>query len=140
MNNQITPRHPLRILCVDDNLELVELVSDMLRFYGYHVECVYDGDSALQLVAAAPEKYDVLVTDLQMPGLDGHDLIVHARERGFRGKVVVYSAALTLRERQRFGDLAVEAIVDKPANHRQLIGIIARLQTELWETASADAA
>lgn len=140
METRITPRHALRILCVDDNSELVELVSDMLRFYGYHVECVYDGDLALQVIAAAPNKFDVLVTDLQMPGLDGHDLLVQARATGFRGKVVVYSGALTLRERQRFGELAVEAIVDKPANHRQLIGVIARLQTELWETASADAA
>ena len=140
MNTQITPRHALRILCVDDNVELVELVSDMLRFYGYHVECVYDGDSALQLVEAGPENFDVIVTDLQMPGLDGRDLIVAARAAGFRGRVVVYSGALTLKERQRFGELAVEAIVDKPANHRELIGVIARLQTELWERASADAA
>jgi len=33
-----------------------------------------------------------------------------------------------------------EAIIDKPANHRQLIGVVARVQTELWEQANADAA
>ena len=140
MNSDITPRHALRILCVDDNSELVELISDMLRFYGYHVECVYNGDAGLQVMAEAPDNFDVLVTDLEMPGLDGHDLIAQARARGFRGKVVVYSGALTLSERQRFGELGVEGIIDKPANHRELIGVIARLQTELWETASAHAA
>ena len=140
MDSQITHRHSLRILCADDNAELVELLSDMLRFYGYGVECAYDGEQALQAITAAPDKFDLLITDMQMPRLDGHELVVQARAAGFHGKVVVFAGALTLEERQRFGDLAVEAIVDKPADHRQLISVVARLQTELWERANADAA
>ena len=133
-------RQPLHILCADDNQELVELVSDMLRFYGYGVECAYDGVQALELIAANPDKFDLLITDFEMPRVDGHDLVVKARAAGFRGKVIVFSGALSLHDRQRFGDLAVEAIVDKPAEHRQLISVVARLQTELWERANADAA
>ena len=140
MKRRINYRHSLRVLCADDNAELAELVSDMLRFYGYRVECVYDGDQALKAIAAAPDEFDLLITDMQMPGLNGHDLVAKARDAGFRGKVVVYAAALSLEERQRFGELAVEAIVDKPANHRQLISVVARLQTELWEHVNADAA
>lgn len=133
-------RHSLRILCVDDNTELVELVGDMLRFYGYRVECVYDSEQALKVVETGPDKFDLLITDMQMPGIDGAELIVKAREAGFHGKVIVFSAALSLESRQRFGDLGVEAIVDKPADHRQLISVVARLQTELWERANAHAA
>ena len=121
-------------------MELVELMGDMLRFYGYRVECVYDGTQALSLISDGPEKFDLLVTDMQMPGLDGAELIVKAREAGFQGKVIVFSGALSLESRQRFGELGVEAIVDKPADHRQLISVVARLQTELWERANADAA
>ena len=140
MTAEITQRHPLRILCADDNRELVELVSDMLRFYGYGVECVYDGDEALALIKKDPHKFDLLITDMDMPRLNGYRLVVKARAAGFHGKVVVFSGALSLEERQRFGELAVEAIVDKPAEHRQLISVVARLQTELWERANADAA
>ena len=141
MEPQIAHRHSLRILCADDNTELVELVGDMLRFYGYRVECVYDGDAgAARRSKKDQTKFDLLITDMQMPGLDGAELMVKAREAGFRGKVVVFSGALSLESRQRFGDLAVEAIVDKPADHRQLISVVARLQTELWERANADAA
>jgi CheY-like chemotaxis protein len=140
MEPESTHRHSLRILCADDNVELVELVSDMLRFYGYRVECVYDGAQALAAIATDPGKFDLLITDMQMPALDGHDLVVQARRAGFHGKVVVFAGALSLEERQRFGQLEVEAIVDKPANHRQLISVVARLQTELWELASATAA
>ena len=140
MDSQIAHRHSLRILCADDNTELVELVGDMLRFYGYRVECVYDGTQALKLIEDGPTKFDLLITDMQMPGLDGAGLVVQARAAGFRGKVVVFAGALSLEERQRFGDLAVEAIVDKPADHWQLISVVARLQTELWERANAHAA
>lgn len=131
---------PLHILCADDNVELVELVAEGLQFYGYRVEWVFDGEEALRVIAAEPEKFDLLITDMQMPRLDGHGLVVGARAAGFRGKVIVFAGALSGQDRDRFGALSVEAIIDKPANHRQLIGVVARLQTELWEQSNADAA
>jgi CheY-like chemotaxis protein len=140
MNIESIHRHSLRILCADDNCELVELLADMLRFYGFRVEAVYDGEQALAEIAEDPAKFDLLITDMQMPGVDGQELIVNARAKGFVGKVIVFAGALSLEERQRLGDLAVEAIVDKPAEHRQLISVVARLQTELWERANAHAA
>lgn len=133
-------RQPLRVLCADDNVELVELIAESLQFYGYRVEWVFDGADALEMIRPNPDKFDVLITDMQMPRLDGHDLIVQARQSGFRGKVIVFAGALTPADRDRLGALSVEAILDKPANHRQLIGVVARLQTELWEQANADAA
>ncbi len=133
-------RHSLRILCADDNAELVELLADMLRFYGYRVQFVFDGGQAIETIAKERDKFDVLITDMQMPVLDGYDLVVAARESGFRGKVIVFAGALSLEERQRFGLLSVEAIIDKPAEHRQLISVVARLQTEMWERANAHAA
>ncbi len=140
MMTQRPHRQPLRILCADDNAELVELVAESLQFYGYRVEWVLDGDQALKIIAAQPDKFDLLITDMQMPHLDGHGLIVNARSAGFHGRVIVFAGALTPQDRDRLGALSVEAIIDKPANHRQLIGVVARLQTELWERANADAA
>ena len=140
MTSQDQHRHPLRILCADDNTELVELIAESLQYYGYRVEWAFDGEEALKLFAADPAKFDLLVTDMQMPRLDGHDLIVQARAAGFHGKVIVFAGALSPQDRERLGRLTVEAIIDKPANHRQLIGVVARLQTELWEQSNADAA
>ncbi len=133
-------RQPLSILCADDNIELVGLIAENLQFYGYRVEWVSDGEEALSVIAADPVKFDLLITDMEMPRLDGHDLVVKARAAGFRGKVIVFAGALSSQDRDRFGALSVEALLDKPANHRQLIGIVARLQTELWEQSNADAA
>jgi CheY-like chemotaxis protein len=133
-------RQPLRILCADDNQELVELVAESLQFYGYRVEWAFDGEEALKAIAADSDKFDLLITDMEMPRLDGYELVVRARAAGFRGKVIIFAGALSAHDRDRFGTLSVEAIIDKPANHRQLIGVVARLQTELWEQSNADAA
>ncbi len=133
-------RQPLNILCADDNIELVGLIAENLQFYGYRVEWVSDGEEALSVIEVNPAKFDLLITDMEMPRLDGHDLVVKARAVGFRGKVIVFAGALSSQDRDRFGALSVEALLDKPANHRQLIGIVARLQTELWEQSNADAA
>jgi CheY-like chemotaxis protein len=97
-------------------------------------------DDARHGIAAETDKFDLLITDMDMPLLDGFGLIAKARELGFRGKVIVFAGALSSNDRERFSALGVEAIIDKPANHRQLIGVVARLQTELWEQANADAA
>jgi CheY-like chemotaxis protein len=140
MKNAKRHRQPLRIICADDNAELVELVAESLQFYGYRVDWALNGEEALNAIAVEPDRFDLLITDMEMPRLDGHGLVVKAREAGFRGKVIVFAGALSPQDRERFGDLAVEAIIDKPANHRQLIGVVARLQTELWEQANADAA
>jgi len=140
MKTQKRHRQPLHIICADDNQELVELVAESLQFYGYRVEWAFDGEEALKTIAAEPEKFDLLITDMEMPRLDGYGLVVQAQAVGFCGKVIVFAGALSADDRDRFGALSVEAIIDKPANHRQLIGVVARLQTELWEQANADAA
>jgi len=140
MKIQKRHRQPLRIMCADDNRELVELIAESLQFYGYRVEWAYDGKEALSTIAVEPEKFDLLITDMDMPHLDGYELVVQAQALGFRGKVIVFAGALSAQDRERFGALSVEAIIDKPANHRQLIGVVARLQTELWEQSNADAA
>jgi CheY-like chemotaxis protein len=140
MKSQKPHRQPLHILCADDNAELVELIAESLQFYGYQVDWVLNGEDALKTIAADPDEFDLLITDMEMPLLDGYGLVVKAREAEFRGKVIVFAGALSSQDRERFGALSVEAIIDKPANHRQLIGVVARLQTELWEQANADAA
>ena len=140
MKSEKRHRQSLRIICADDNAELVELVAESLQYYGYRVEWALNGEVAYRAIAAEPDKFDLLITDMEMPLLDGAGLIARAREAGFRGRAIVFAGALSPQDRERLAKLAVEAIIDKPANHRQLIGVVARLQTELWARANADAA
>jgi signal transduction histidine kinase/ActR/RegA family two-component response regulator len=64
-----SPQKPMRLLVVDDERTLVELMCEFLRSYGHHVEEACDGRRALEIARA--KDFDVILTDLKMPGLDG---------------------------------------------------------------------
>lgn len=57
------------ILVVDDEPQIAEMISASLQLHGYAVSVVYDGNQAVKKIAS--EKFDLVITDIQMPGMDG---------------------------------------------------------------------
>ncbi|GMU66713.1 MAG: hypothetical protein AMXMBFR36_29870 [Acidobacteriota bacterium] len=80
-----------RLLLVDDSRVTREMERRILEDAGFHVEVAADGDEALRRLAAEP--FDALVTDVEMPGLDGYALTEELRrsERFARLPIVVVS-------------------------------------------------
>ncbi len=72
MNNQIS------ILVVDDEPKLCHLIEELLKLEGYRVDISISNMEALQMIKE--NKYQMLITDLKMPGIDGLELIQKARE------------------------------------------------------------
>jgi len=66
------PAGPLRILVVEDNVDSQYLVCEMLRAFGHHADGVGHPDDALSHLAAS--RYDVLFTDVSLPGMSGVEL------------------------------------------------------------------
>ena len=79
-----------RILVVDDDRTRCDLVEALLGDEGYEVRCARDGLAALAEVEREPP--DLVVTDVQMPRLDGLGLLAALAERGLAVPVVVMSA------------------------------------------------
>lgn len=67
-----------KILVVDDDPSVRQLVTDVLEIEGYQVEAVEDGAKAL--LAVAGDRPDCVVLDVMMPGLDGHAVLARLRE------------------------------------------------------------
>ncbi|WP_332747176.1 hybrid sensor histidine kinase/response regulator [Hydrogenophaga sp.] len=67
-----TPVRPLRILVADDNVDLADNFSEILRAVGHDVETVYDGEAAVR--AAQEHVPDIALLDIGMPGLNGYDV------------------------------------------------------------------
>ena len=63
---------PLRILVIDDDPVMRELLAALLGFAGHDIQTVASGDAALPRLAT--ESFDLVLTDLHMPGLQGHHL------------------------------------------------------------------
>jgi len=64
------------ILVVEDRPELRELIDDVLSREGYTVVTAHDGQDALRIIQERPEAFHIVLTDIVMPGMNGHDLAV----------------------------------------------------------------
>jgi DNA-binding NtrC family response regulator len=80
-----------RLLLVDDETALVNLLKKYLERCGLQVESCTDPRAALQLVEADPESFSLLVTDLTLPGMSGDELIERVRAIRPRLPVIVAS-------------------------------------------------
>jgi DNA-binding NtrC family response regulator len=81
-----------RVLVVDDDEALLNLMVLALRRRGYQVEQAGDGFSALKVLAPQPP-FSVLLTDLMMPGMSGLELLREARKLDEHLQSVVVTAA-----------------------------------------------
>ncbi len=68
-----TPSRPVRVLLVDDEADLVELLAERLRSRGYETVGATSGEEALAVSEHRP--FDVAIIDLKMPGLDGMEVM-----------------------------------------------------------------
>jgi CheY-like chemotaxis protein len=80
-----------RILLVDDDPATLEMVNRALAGDGHQMIICHDGQDALDRLLAAPEAFDLLVSDLQMPGLDGVRLAQRAVATSPRLRIVLMS-------------------------------------------------
>ena len=127
----IAPRPPLRVLCADDNLLVLEMLSRTLESVGHQVEVATDGRAAVSRVEEDPTYFQLIVTDTRMPRLDGFGLVEQARSAGFAGKIIVFANALSTEDRQRYEDLRVDRVIDKPGKTGELVDAIRELQASL---------
>src|SRR5688500_3133411 len=81
------------ILVVDDEPQIVDLLTSALEDEGYQVACAYDGEQAWNLVHQQPP--DLIISDVSMPRLDGLDLVRRLRRcwQLARTPVILMSAA-----------------------------------------------
>ena len=66
------------VLVIDDNDDVRSIVTSVLRNFGFAVREAVSGESAIEMVLA--EKPDLIISDVRMPGMDGHHLLSAIRE------------------------------------------------------------
>jgi chemotaxis protein histidine kinase CheA len=114
-----------RALVVDDSRAIREAMTSMLGSEGWIVDVAEDGERALQL--ARQQRYDLVVTDLEMPELGGFEFIAQLRrdDRLKTTPVVVITSRANPEHRRRARDLGVRALVAKPITRRKLLEALA---------------
>ncbi len=134
MNRTSSPE--ARLLVVDDEPTIRELLSTSLRFAGFEVHTASDGDEAL--LVAEKVRPDLLVLDVMMPGLDGFGVTRRLRDRGRDTPVLFLTAKDDVADRVAGLTVGGDDYVTKPFSLEE---VVARIRAILRRTgAGADAA
>ena len=118
-----------RALVVDDSRAIREAMTSMLGREGWIVDVAEDGVRALQM--ARQLRYDLVVTDLEMPELGGFELIERLRkdDRFKATPIIIITSRANPESRRRARDLGVRALVAKPITRRKLLEALASRET-----------
>jgi CheY-like chemotaxis protein len=110
----------LRILTVEDEPSLTQLLAIILGGPAAKVVNAADGWTALMKIGAAAQPFDVLITDHNMSRMNGLELVRRLRQRGFPGKIIVLSGHLTKENIQAYEELNVDMMLAKPFDIEEL--------------------
>lgn len=117
-------KRSLRIFCAEDNTILGEIMVRLFTQAGHTVEHAADGLEAWERLSEDVGRFDLLVTDNQMPGLNGLELVELLRQANYRGRIIVHSSSLTPRETESYRVLGVDSIVLKTTPAEVLLGLV----------------
>ena len=109
----------MRILVVEDDRKLVEVLRQGLKENGFAVDTAADGNRGLEL--ALDTDYDAIVLDLMLPGLSGLDLLKELRSRHRVAPVLILSARSAVEDRIRGLDLGADDYLAKPFSFQELL-------------------
>jgi len=114
----------LRVLIVDDNVVNRRVAQGLFRKLGWEVETLDSGEQAL--LHLATHRYDLILLDINMPGMDGMDVCRHIRAtpRLMELRVIAYTAHALLEEQQRFLAGGFDDVLPKPINLRAVQELI----------------
>ncbi|MFN9472991.1 ATP-binding protein [Acidovorax sp.] len=115
------------VMYVDDDQALVFLVQRLLRRRGYEVSGYTDPHEATAALQADPQRYDLLVTDYNMPGFVGTDLVREARQIRPDLPVALASGYVTTEIEQAAMAEGASALIHKPNDVEELVATVHRL-------------
>lgn len=102
----------MRILVVEDERLLCDGIAEDLELEKYTVDCCYDGAEAYERLTVEP--YDLVILDLNLPGMDGLELLRHVRSERPELRVLVLSARAQLSDKITGLDLGADDYLTKP--------------------------
>jgi len=119
-----------RILVVDDEVQLVEMVKIRLEANGYEILSAYDGQEALD--KARKEKPDLIVLDLMLPKLDGYKVcrMIKFDDRYKNIPIILFSARAQESDKEMGIQVGADAYITKPFEPQVLLSKIKELLGE----------
>src|SRR5215475_5302175 len=115
----------MRVLVVEDHVELARDIAQGLRDRGIATDLAYDGASALQKGVVYP--YDVIVLDRDLPGVHGDAVCVALRDGSSDARILMLTAAATIGDRVEGLNLGADDYLPKPFAFEELVARVRAL-------------
>lgn len=125
----------MKILLLEDDIILQEIIEEYLSEKGYEVECYFDGEKALDAIGSA--SYDLLLLDVNVPNIDGFEILSYLRQIGNTTPVIYITSLAGIDDLKKGFDLGADDYLKKPFELEELkariehIIRIYRLQEEI---------
>ncbi|MGO8928893.1 MAG: ATP-binding protein [Limisphaerales bacterium] len=124
------PDRSLRVLFIDDEPMLREMVEEVLSFHQHQVELAEGGEAGVAIFESAKAKgqpFDVVITDLGMPGMDGKQVAERVKASSPRTPVVLLTGWGMMLDEKSQGMSNVDALLNKPPRVNDLLQVLAKV-------------
>ena len=115
----------MKILLVDDERQLTDALSAILRKNNYAVDCAYNGEDGLDMALSGI--YDLIVLDIMMPKIDGVTLLKVLRQKGFNTPILMLTAKSEITDKINGLNFGADDYLTKPFVTEELLARIKAL-------------
>jgi CheY-like chemotaxis protein len=117
-----------RVLCVEDEPAFQQMLKLALARYGLEVVTASDGVDAMMQYKAHNGQFACLISDNDLPQMNGLEFVRAVRQMGYRGRIVIMSGRLTVQELHAYEPLGISGFFSKPFEVGMLAALL--LQSE----------
>ena len=108
-------KHSLHILIAEDNPINLKVAKYMLAKAGYQISVAVDGEQTVEMFSANPDKFDLILMDIQMPKMNGHEATRIIRKKGFQTiPIIATTADCLVGDREKCLESGMNDYIAKP--------------------------
>ena len=108
----------MKVLVVDDSVELCKVIRKILLNHHYEVDCAHDGHAGLRM--ALSNEYDIILLDVMMPQMNGYRVLEKLRAAGRTTPVIMITAKNDVSDKIQGLELGADDYLQKPFNMNEL--------------------
>ncbi|MCK9426840.1 MAG: response regulator [Ignavibacteriaceae bacterium] len=120
--NNIKLLNMQKILIVDDDKDMCNIISTILKQEGYKIFKAYDGKQAIREISI--KNYNLVILDYRLPNMDGIEVLQKIRNMGLSINVIMISAYGNDSIKLKAKELGVDQFLDKPFNLSKLFKVV----------------
>lgn len=128
----------MRILLVDDDKNLSDVIAEQLMKEGFYTDCCYDGETGLHYALNQEYSYDIILLDRMLPILDGMTILKAMRQKKIATPVLMMTALGELDDKVEGLDCGADDYLVKPFYNRELLARIRALTRRQTDVVKSD--